>query len=375
MRKILSLICFVLLGLKGFSQDCTTLGQNPGTAFPVCGTGKFVQNEVPLCGIRNIPTPCPGNIYTDINPFWYKFTAFSGGTLGFIITPNNLSSDYDWQLFDITNAKPEDVYTNSSLFVACNWSGESGITGTTANSTSVNVCGGMGQPIFSKMPTLIEGHQYLLLVSHFTPSQSGYTLEFKGGTASITDPTPPAMVRAEADCIGQRINIFLNKKMRCQSLALDGSDFIISDPSVNIVKATAIQCSSGFDMDYIEIELDKQLNEGTYEIQVKKGSDGNSILDNCENSIPESQKISFQVASKQPTLLDSIVPVTCAPTFIDVLFPKGINCSSVTANGSEFMITGPSLIGISGSIITCENGFTKKIRLELDRPIVTGGTY
>jgi len=213
------------------------------------------------------------------------------------------------------------------------------------------------------------------LVSHFTPSQSGYTLVFKGGTASITDPTPPALLKAETDCIGQRIKINLNKKMKCKSLALDGSDFIISDPSVSIVKASTVQCSSGFDMDYVELELDKPLDEGTYELQVKKGSDGNSILDNCENSIPESQKISFTVSPKQPTLIDSIVPLTCAPTFIDLVLPKGISCASVAPNGSDFILTGPSSILINKSSVTCDNGITKIIRLEFDRPIVDGGNY
>jgi hypothetical protein len=32
---------------------------------------------------------------------------------------------------------------------------------------------------FSKMPTLIVGHEYLLMVSHFTDTQSGYTLILK----------------------------------------------------------------------------------------------------------------------------------------------------------------------------------------------------
>ena len=39
-----------------FTQTCTALGQNPTTAFPVCGTTKFVQNSVALCGNRTIPT-------------------------------------------------------------------------------------------------------------------------------------------------------------------------------------------------------------------------------------------------------------------------------------------------------------------------------
>ncbi len=36
------------------------------------------------------------------------------------------------------------------------------------------------------MPTIQEGHTYLLLTSHFTDSQSGYKLSFGGGTGSIT---------------------------------------------------------------------------------------------------------------------------------------------------------------------------------------------
>ena len=39
------------------------------------------------------------------------------------------------------------------------------------------------------MPDIIEGHQYLLLISHFSgDNQSGYALSFSGGTGSITDP-------------------------------------------------------------------------------------------------------------------------------------------------------------------------------------------
>src|ERR1051325_8149941 len=93
------------------AQVCTNLGQNPATAFPVCGSATFTQSTVAICGQRSIPTQCRGNIFQDRNPYWYKFTCFAAGTLGFVITPNTLTDDYDWQLFDVTGHSPDDVYT------------------------------------------------------------------------------------------------------------------------------------------------------------------------------------------------------------------------------------------------------------------------
>src|SRR5688572_23319249 len=119
------LLCsFILFQFAGLTQTCSTLGQNPSTAFPVCGTSVFSQSNVPICGGRTVPSPCPGSLFTDKNPFWYRFTCFTSGTLAFTITPLTITEDYDWQLFDITGQDPNDVFNNSSLFVACNWSGE-----------------------------------------------------------------------------------------------------------------------------------------------------------------------------------------------------------------------------------------------------------
>src|SRR6516164_1142666 len=89
---------------------CTVLGQTPATAFPVCGTSVFHQDQVPICTNGYIPVNChDGALYSDKNPFWYRFTCFVSGTLGFQITPKTLSDDYDWQLFDITGHDPSEV--------------------------------------------------------------------------------------------------------------------------------------------------------------------------------------------------------------------------------------------------------------------------
>jgi hypothetical protein len=198
-KKILALVgLYFSILIEGKAQICTTLGQNPSSAFPVCGTSVFSQTTVPYCGGRNIPAPpCSRAPFSDKNPFWYKFTCFTTGTLGFQITPNQ-AEDYDWEIFDITGRNPDDVYSDASLIVAFNWSAEFGVTGTSASASSLRECDGPGVPLMSAMPTLIAGHNYILLVSHFSDTPNGYSLSFGGGTASITDIKEPHMESSRA---------------------------------------------------------------------------------------------------------------------------------------------------------------------------------
>ena len=84
------------------------------------------------------------------------------------------------------------------------------------------------KPTFAKMPNIIAGHEYLLMVSHFTDGQSGYTLAFTGGTAVITDPKEPHLAEVKPDCDGTTLRLKLNKKMKCSSLTATGSEFSIS---------------------------------------------------------------------------------------------------------------------------------------------------
>lgn len=292
--KILLVIMAVCMVKLTAAQNCDNLGQKPGSAFPVCGTTVFTQSQVPICGNRLVPNPCNSDLITDKNPYWYKFTCYQSGTLGFEITPANLNDDYDWQLFDVTDANPGDVYTKSSLFVACNWSGEVGVTGASAAGNSLSVCEGEGRPLFSAMPDLIAGHQYLLLISHFTDSQSGYTLSFKGGSGDITDPKIPAMSAVTAVCTGNELRVKLNKPVKCASIAADGSDFSIASAAGSIAGAASASCNDEFTTDSIILSLNSPLAAGNYELAVKTGDDGNSLLDNCDNSIPDGT-INFDV--------------------------------------------------------------------------------
>lgn len=375
-KFILTVIFSVSIFFQVLSQPCTTLGQTPGSSFPVCGSSTFDQINVPICGNTTIPTPCagPGIIYQNKNPYWYKFTCFSTGTLGFVITPTNLADDYDWQLFDITNRDPDDVFSDTSLFVACNWSGSNGITGTSSAGTSLIECGGFGVPLFSSMPTLIQGHTYILLVSHFTNSQIGYSLSFGGGTTVITDPATPKLQSATVTCDGKKIIIKISKKMKCSSLAINGSDFAIAGTTANIIGASGTKCSTGFELDTLELSLSSPLSGGNYSVSIKNGTDLNTLLDNCDLGIAVGDSINFTFSPTPPPSIDSITKPGCAPDEIQVVFDSPIMCNSLAADGSDFIITGPSAVSVLGISTTCSTS-TSMVKLKLTSPILKQGLY
>lgn len=378
MRWIIGPVLGILMVTAVNGQPCTTPGQNPGTAFPVCGTSVFTQSAVPSCGGTRVPNPSCTAQLTDINPFWYKFTCFQTGTLGFVITPNNIAADYDWQVFDVTGRNPNDVYSVVSLVVGSNWSGEGGVTGASSGGNQIFVCDGLGKPLFSRMPTITAGRDYLLLVSNFASGETGYKLEFKGGTAVITDPTEPLMKRVEANCGGDILRLKLNKKMKCSSMAGDGSDFSISPAGVVApTAARGINCTTNFDSDSLEITLNQPLPPGNYTLNVKNGSDGNTILDYCDKPIPLTNNIPFTILPKAPTPMDSLSPLRCAPASLVLVFSKNMNCNSVAADGSDFVVTGTYPVTVTGASGNCVAGSTgsKLITVTLSQPLQVAGNF
>ncbi|MBK5272641.1 MAG: hypothetical protein JJE22_16695 [Bacteroidia bacterium] len=105
---------------------------------------SFSAKRCPLCKTNNIYVPgCSGTVgadYANRNPFFYKFTCYVSGTLGFLITPQASFEDYDWQLFDITGQNPEDIFTNNNLVVTGNWSGNYGPTGASVSGVNFIQC-------------------------------------------------------------------------------------------------------------------------------------------------------------------------------------------------------------------------------------------
>jgi len=389
------LLFAIVFNVNGVAQ-CTELGQTPQTAFPVCGSNVFEQDTVPQCYNGNITVQgCSGDgaLYQDRNPYWYKFTCFKAGTLVFTISPNVPNDDYDWIIFDVTGRSLDVVFSTdptvvSSVFVACNWSATSGSatsgrTGTSLSAPNLSECATITGPIdntdpppLSKAPTLKLGHQYLLMISHFSgDDQSGYALAFTGGTASITDTTPPRLVAAAPSCSGKKISVKLNKRMRCSSLAADGSDFAISPNVAKVISATAANCT-GFDMDSVVLTLDNGLPDGNYQVVAKFGNDDNTLQDICFKMVPQGDSLPFSIASSKPVAFDSMVPVTCAPDTLMFVFQKKVKCSAIAPDGSDFAITGPHPVTIQKAFGNCdEDGLSNIIYVKLARPIYLAGTY
>ena len=358
-------------------QSCTTLGQTPFTAFPVCGQSTFIQKNVPICKNADIPSLCNDGVrLEDKNPFWYKFTCFSAGTLGFMITPDNREDDYDWQLFDITGHDPGEVYSNKTLFVACAWGHPGGPTGAAAGGTNSAISCAGNNPVIMRMPTLIAGHNYLLMVSHYDDTQVGYSLSFSGGSAVITDSTISKLQSAYAVCDGTEIVVKLNKKMKCSSLATNGTDFTVGGPvAVSVVSASGNGCSTGFDMDSIALKLNRILSPGTYTVTSAKGADGNTLLDICDNAMDIGLQASLRFTASQPTPMDSIVPVVCIKDTLQLVFSKPMKCSSIAADGSDFIITGPVPVTVRSARGICTNGVSTVIEIILSSRIMVNGTF
>jgi gliding motility-associated-like protein len=378
LKKINFIFLTLLLCGAAKAQNCTTPGQSPSTAFPVCGTSKFYQGTVPNCGGTPIPGNCPNDGLSDMNPFWYKFTCFESGTLGFLIEPDDKLDDYDWQLFDITGRDPNDVYTDPALAVSYNWSGNTGNTGASSAGRNLNNCGGTSYPTFSSMPTVIKGHNYLLLLSHFTtfrPGDAGYKLSFGGGTAVITDTTLPHLKAVEANCNGNVLRVKLNKSMKCTSIAADGSDFTLNGAGIQVASSVGVGCNEKFDSDSLMLQLSGPMAPGTYTLGVKNGSDGNTLLDYCDNQAPLTDVLQITIVPKQPTPMDSLVPVTCAPDKLTLVFKKPINCASIAANGSDFRVNGTYPVQVTAAAGTCNEGLSKEIIVTLDKPLETTGTF
>ncbi|MBM3415486.1 MAG: T9SS type B sorting domain-containing protein [Bacteroidetes bacterium] len=385
-RFILLQSIFFACSLKATGQGpvpaCSTLGQTPSTAFPVCGSTTFRQNQVPICVNRDplfVPG-CTGDgcAYADKNPFYYKFTCFVSGTLGFVVRPLAANEDYDWQLYDITGRNPNDIFTNNSLIVTGNWAGTFGNTG--ASAAGVNFIQCCSQPqdnrnAFAQMPNLIAGREYLLMISHFTDGQSGYDLSFGGGTAVITDPQVPLPVSVQPECDGSKLTLRLNKKVKCTTATPAGSEFSLFPAVTTITAATPDSCAFGFDFDEIVLTLAAPLTNGTYDLIISDGTDGNTLKDNCDNSIPVGERISFSYLAPQPIFADSVRRPGCATDSILVYYPKKIRCSSITASGSDFSVTGPTPVTVSAAGGNCVNDQTDYIVVRFASPVYTKGTY
>ncbi len=228
------------------------------------------------------------------------------------------------------------------------------------------------------MPVLQAGHEYMLLVSHFTNTQSGYTLSFGGGTAVITDPNTGDFTKASYRCLNNRVGVKFSKKFQCNSLSANGTEFELVGGGAVITGATGVNCNGGFDMDSVVLQLDRPLGPGNYTIRLKNGADGNTLLDACDNPMTAGKNIIMTIDVPQPVPFNTIDPVGCRPDRLMVRLSGAVYCNSIAADGSDFVIvnmgTGPA-VSIVRANVTCTDQLADSIELILNGPVLLDGSY
>lgn len=231
--------CFVLSFSKVKAQ--TSSGDCIG-AIPVC---KNIY-DVP---VLTVP---PNNVPNEINPtlsclsngedhgVWYTFTVQTTGILHFNIIPYDPTDDYDWAVFDLTNATCDQIRTIKALEVACNFSSSvtnNGITG--ANNGS--------NPQDGPVVNVTAGQRFVLYISNFSQSTNGYKLDFSNSTAQVPDNVPPVILSAtpNAPCGANIVQVKFSENISCNTI--DPSDFVLSGPGgpYTITNVSSNECNGG----------------------------------------------------------------------------------------------------------------------------------
>jgi hypothetical protein len=229
-----------------------------------------------------------GNVANEINPslsclktgekndVWYTFTVQSGGQLCFSITPNTLSEDYDWSLFNLTNATCPQIFTNQSLETSCNYSPNPGVTG--AN--------GLAMPQDNPCVAVTSGQTYALNVSNYSATTHGYSLDFSQSTAQIFDNVPPtlATIATPIACNAQSLTFTFSENLLCSTVQT--GDFQVTSPSgtpIAVTGVTGAGCAAGGTQERtFTVNLASPLSvAGTYNLCL--GSAAGSVTDLCGN--------------------------------------------------------------------------------------------
>ena len=210
-------------------------------------------DAVPICLPRYSLDRRPWDRYdqpSEIDPFfsclksgerngvWYRFSPDRDGLVSFLITPGQPVADYDWAVYDLTDATCADILDRPDLEISCNFSGQTGPTGANGSTTLTSQDADGGR--FNARIPVRGGGRYVLYVSSFEEDEAsfgGYTIDFNLQTDEprFTDTEPPALQRVAAPdrCLADTLRLFFDEYIDC--LSLDASDFELTTPDGQVV--------------------------------------------------------------------------------------------------------------------------------------------
>ncbi|MEZ4826463.1 MAG: PKD domain-containing protein [Bacteroidia bacterium] len=281
MRKIFYLTFLVLINLN----PCFLFAQLPPnqpeqdcfSALSVCQDVYFQPNS--YRGAGNNPDEINGMqsclLLGERNSVWYIFTVQTQGELCFTITPVDTLDDYDWALFNLTNASCADIPNNPNLEVACSWTYNFGCQGRTGANGDMANCPGQSTPCILVNP----GQTYVLNISNFTASNSGYTLDLSQSSARLFDDIQPTLDDVTSFCTG--VTAKFSENVSCASV--DPADFTFTGPDgpYTISRVISRNCDNGgaFDTKFDLIVSPPIQQAGNYTLSLT-----GSVNDLCGNA-------------------------------------------------------------------------------------------
>jgi hypothetical protein len=165
--------------LESSSKVSFSPGNDCTQAIPVCG--NYSLTSMPLSYSGQYPPCFSSSVGQD---FWITFTITSTGTLAWSGTPNDLTSEYDWALWDITTGCPGNI-------ACCNYNYAGGSTigfGMQAQSGTV-VCGSAGfsgaSAEYSPPMSVTSGKIYALQIANYFGDSKGFSISFSNSTCQI----------------------------------------------------------------------------------------------------------------------------------------------------------------------------------------------
>lgn len=293
--------------LEPTEQDC--LGANV-----VCSEVYVQEDYSPEPGLFPITLPPSACLDNADNAIWYTFTVQESGLLSFILTPEQASDDYDWGLFDLTDATCYDIPDDPSLLVSCNSYGQFGDNGPTGISTAnggtgnVNGPGDTNGPPFNADYNVVAGETYALLVQNWTGSNDGYTLDFSSSTADLFEAVGPDLENVEFVNCG---NLLVDFATPVDCSTLDDADFTIeSDSQVYAVDSISSGCGNSDQVSTVELFVSPAFPDVPDSVSISFVPGPGVVQDLCGNPVPTDTVYEF-LTPQWLFLETSVVNTTC----------------------------------------------------------------
>lgn len=299
------------------------------------GTGNFMdilpQNDCQMASVNNMG--------------WYKLTTQTAGILNFTLSPNS-TDDYDWILFNLTDATCDEIATNPDLAVSCSTYGLTGSNGETGISTALggtgnaNGPGNLNGPAFNADLNVNANETYVLMISNWSGTPNGYELDFGASTVTFIDNIPPEVESVSYACDGV-ITLTFSEYIDCATVlpeyfTVEGEGGPYTIAAVESSCAEGAEYSSTFHLSYA---TDFPATGGTFNLVFEQ----DELTDVCGNFL-EPVSVPFVVAPGM--VLEAIPsPATCGDD-------NGAVSVQVEAGGAE-----PYQYALNGGPLQSENTF------------------